>query len=196
MDEKKCIVCGGAFHPKNKRSRFCGDLCEKKYYRERANNKKPPPEKKVCVVCGKIIDPKKTSKKYCSAECRKKYEVQYSEMLRKRKIEEMSKPRICPVCGKMFLAKVWNQEACNNPECKKELKRIKARKEMPKTKKKQKIKYGSKAFHELPFVRQWEIMTLAEASDYACKLHKSYGELQKEYYSAVEGFGKRKISGV
>ena len=32
MDEKKCIVCGDAFRPKNKRSRLCGDLCEKKYF--------------------------------------------------------------------------------------------------------------------------------------------------------------------
>lgn len=196
QEKKKCIMCGREFVPKTKRSRFCSETCMRKccYQKEREKKRSAPKKEKICVICGKVIDPKKSSKKYCSAECRKKNEQAYSEMLRNRKIEAMNVPRTCPVCGKDFLPMVWNQEACNNNACKAELKRIKARKEIPgRKKRRKKIKYGSKEFHELPFAKQWELMTLAEANDYARKQHKTYGDLQKEYYAEIEGFKKNKM---
>lgn len=192
-EKQACIVCGKEFLPKTKRSKFCCDGCMKKFYNEKEKAKKPKKKEKICVMCGKVIDPKKSSLKYCSAECRKKKEEMDRERIRKRKIESMKKPRVCPVCGHKFLASVWNQEACHNPACQKELKRIKARGEYSPTKKRGgRIKYGSKSFYELPFERQWELMSLAQANDYARKQHKTYGELQNEYYQIKEGMHRCK----
>lgn len=95
MDERNCLLCTEPFNPRTKRSRFCSDRCNKRYYRDRPGtecsesdctrpvrakgkcggcyNRIFKPDRHVtritCVACGTPHVTRRAGGKFCSLFC-------------------------------------------------------------------------------------------------------------------------------
>ncbi|WP_295630366.1 hypothetical protein [uncultured Mitsuokella sp.] len=126
--QKCCKVCGRLFKPLIPAQSVCSMKC---YNLAKAGiclvnaEKKPAKAKrepKPCAVCGTMFTPKNKVQKYCSDACARKaargnqrrYEQRRAATYKAKPPEERTK--VCPVCGKTFIAERESKVYCSN-EC-------------------------------------------------------------------------------
>ena len=93
--EKKCIICGNTFTPRNKCQLCCSPECsaENQRIKKKERRRKVKSQKK-CVICGKSFVPKNKNQICCSPEC--------SAENKKRKKRKYPDGKRCRICGKSF----------------------------------------------------------------------------------------------
>lgn len=101
--KKICMVCGKEFETDNKNTKICSSSCRlKRELQYRAIHQ--PVKQRFCLVCGKEIP----RNKYFCDDCREKRKND-----RLNKIKHNKEERICPVCGKTFIPRIFNQINCS-----------------------------------------------------------------------------------
>lgn len=127
--QKRCRVCGKLFTPvyhsnQSVCSMRCYNLAKAGICLVNAEKKpaKAKREPKPCAVCGTMFTPKNKVQKYCSDACARKaargnqrrYEQRRAATYKAKPPEERTK--VCPVCGKTFIAERESKVYCSN-EC-------------------------------------------------------------------------------
>ena len=113
-----CPVCGKDFTPPDRPyggrpKRYCSNRCRKVYncqqYKRKQHEAKVAAIKaRPCAFCGKDFKPSlyRPAQKFCSHRCWLAARLaEYAAKREKRKAERLAKrQRVCPVCGKEFVA--------------------------------------------------------------------------------------------
>lgn len=178
-EKRECPICKKIFYAKNRRERYCGDKCRKRadsvrqaeYYQKHKKEKTPI----KCKQCGKEFIPYRAGTLFCSPECGHTYRYEHAP----KKAPKVFEPRVCPICGMMFVPSAYQQKYCGETCAKEAIRsrkytypsdeeRRKPRVEAAKVKKK-----GASTASE-----RWERMSWKEISAECARLHITYGQAQ------------------
>lgn len=122
----KCDFCGTDFEPQGNRNLTRRRFCSKKCYTDYWYYREPKPtskrilktlEPRNCIVCNKEFMPDINHPKAltCSQQCNVLRQRQKNAEVRKdARMEKLSKPKKCPICGKLYTPNHWGQTYCSD----------------------------------------------------------------------------------
>jgi len=122
----KCDFCGIDFEPQGNRNLTRRRFCSKKCYTDYWYYREPKPkerrtlktvESKNCVVCGIEFAPdvNHPNALTCSQQCNVLRQRQKNAEVHKEiRTKKLSKPKKCPICGKLYTPIHWGQTYCSD----------------------------------------------------------------------------------